>query len=145
MIPDFDSSTGYLPPGVHEARWAEVVRRLGQNQHRSRLMSGLYAALRSLADAGCRSVLLDGSFVSTKELPEDYDGAWDPRDVNPDQLDPILLRFSDRRAAMKSKFLGELFPATYHAAPGVTYREFFMWDRNGTPKGIIDIDLGSLP
>lgn len=145
MIPDFDSSTGNLPAGVHQAPWDEVVQRFGHNQHRSRLVDGLRAALRSLAEAGCRSVILDGSFVSTKEFPEDYDGAWDPRDVDPDLLDPVLLRFSRRRAAMKSKFLGELFPATFLAAPGVTYREFFMKDRNGTPKGVVKINLGSLP
>jgi hypothetical protein len=90
-------------------------------------------------------VLLDGSFVSQKELPQDYDGAWDTAGVDPDRLDPVLLDFSNGRAAMKSKYLGELFPATAMAAPGVLYRDFFTKDRNGVPKGIVNIDLGSLP
>lgn len=46
---------------------------------------------------------------------------------------------------MKSKYLGELFPASFLAAPGVLYRDFFMKDRNGVPKGVVNIDLGSLP
>lgn len=115
------------------------------NGHRTRLTAGLLAALQNLAGAGCRSVLLDGSFVSLKYLPEDYDGAWDTRGVDPYRLDPVLLDFSNGRAAMKSKYLGELFPATASAAPGVLYRDFFMTDRSGVPKGILNIDLGSLP
>jgi hypothetical protein len=145
MLPDADSSTGYLPPGVHDAPWSEVARRFSRNGHRNRLVEGLLAALRNLASAGCRSVLLDGSFVTQKDLPEDYDGAWDIQGVDPNRIDPVLLDFSNGRAAMKSKYLGELFPATAAAAPGVLYRDFFMKDRNGVPKGVVNIDLGSLP
>jgi hypothetical protein len=145
MLPDVDSSTGFLPPGIHDAPWNVVAPRFSINGHRTRLVEGLLAALRNLAGAGCRSVLLDGSFVSQKELPEDYDGAWDTQGVDPTRLDPVLLDFTNRRAAMKSKYLGELFPASFLAAPGVLYRDFFMKDRNGVPKGVVNIDLGSLP
>ena len=31
MIPDTDSTTGYLPPGVHIAAWGEVVRCFASN------------------------------------------------------------------------------------------------------------------
>ena len=63
----------------------------------------------------------------------------------PDRLDPVLLDFSNRRAAMKAKYLGDLFPASAFAAPGVLYRDFFRTDRNGVEKGVVLIDLGSLP
>lgn len=145
MLPAADSLTGYLPPGVHDAPWRELAPRFSTNDHRARLLGGLLAALQNLAGAGCRSVLLDGSFVSQKDLPKDYDGAWDTQGVDPYRLDPVLLDFSNGRAAMKSKYLGELFPATAAAAPSVLYRDFFMKDRNGVPKGIVNIDLGSLP
>jgi hypothetical protein len=145
MLSDVDSSTGYLPPGVHYALWDEVALRFSINGHRTRLLGGLLAALQNLAGAGCRSVLLDGSFVTRKDLPEDYDGAWDPSGVDPYRLDPVLLDFTNARAAMKSKYLGELFPATATAAPGVLFRDFFMKDRSGVPKGVVNIDLWSLP
>ena len=145
MIPGADSTTGYLPPGVHDAPWSEVAPRFSFNGHRIRLMQGLLAALINLANAGCRSLLLDGSFVTEKELPRDYDGAWDPVGVDPDRLDPVLLDFSNGRAAMKSKYMGELFPASATAAPGVLFRDFFLKDRNGVPKGVVLVDLGSLP
>jgi hypothetical protein len=145
MLPAADSSTGYLPSGVHDAPWSEVAPRFGTNGHRARLVGGLLSALQNLAGAGCRSVLLDGSFVSQKDLPEDYDGAWDTQGVDPYRLDPVLLDFTNGRTAMKSKYLGELFPTTFLAAPGVLYRDFFMKDRSGVPKGVVNIDLGSLP
>lgn len=145
MIPLCDTITGYLPPGVHAALWAEVAPRFSHNSHRDRLTTGLYSALKNLAGAGCRTVLLDGSFVTERPLPQDYDGAWEPYGVDPYKLDPVLLDFSNGRAAMKSKYGGELFPASAAAAPGVVYRAFFLKDRNGVSKGIVEVDLGSLP
>ena len=117
----------------------------GFNGHRSRLLCGLLAALKNLADAGCRSVLLNGSFVSNKELPEGYEGVWHTMGVNEGLSDPILLDFRHPRSAMKSKYQGELFPAGIMAALGVTCENFFKTDRNNTPKGIVHIDLATLP
>ena len=73
MIPDFDPKTGYLPPGVHDASWKEVAERFAANPYRQRLVAGLLAALRNLAAAGCKRALLDGSFVTAKETPSDFD------------------------------------------------------------------------
>ena len=140
-----DPSTGYLPPGAHNAEWCDVVRCFVGNSHRARLIAGLLAACRNLAAAGCRQVWLDGSFVTLKPLPGDYDAAWEPAGVDLDRLDPVLLDFRNRRQAMKAKYLGDLFPASALAAPGVLYRDFFTTDRNGVEKGVLRIDLGTLP
>ena len=144
MLPGFDPLTGYLPPGVHPAAWNEIRPRFGTNMYRNRLVDGLKRALRNLAGAGCRSVLLDGSFVSTTPLPNDYDVAWDPAGVDPDELDPVLLDMKNKRAAMKAKYGGEFFPASAQAAPGSRFREFFQTDRDGIAKGVAKIDLGTL-
>jgi hypothetical protein len=145
MIPDVDSNNGYLPPGMHPVPWNEIAPAFGNNTHRAMLINGLLRALINLAGAGCQIVLLDGSFISAKPLPQDYDAAWEPRGVDPARLDPVLLDFSRKRAAMKVKYGGEFFPASAPAAPGILYREFFQKDRNGVAKGILQIDLGSLP
>ena len=145
MIPDADTRSGYLPPGTHYAKWSEVVSRFASNSHRLHLTEGLLAACRNLAAAGCRTLLLDGSFVTAKPLPGDYDGAWEPAGVDPDKLDPVLLDRAMGRAAMKAKYRGELFPASALAARGVVFRDFFRTDRDGVEKGIVSIDLESLP
>src|SRR5260370_11222216 len=103
MIPPFDPDTGNLPRGIHDASWDEVKTRFGGTPRRQRLLEGLEQALRKLAEAGCASVLLDGSFVTAKAEPNDYDGAWEPDGVDPDLLDQVLLDFSNARAAMKMK------------------------------------------
>lgn len=145
MIPEFEKKTGYLPLGIHDASWAEFVKRFGSNAYRQRMLGGLLAALQNLRFAGCSQVFIDGSFVTTKKYPGDFDAVWDPIGVDPNQLDPILIDFKQKRAAMKAKYFGEFFPATMTAAQGIRYKEFFQQDENGLQKGIVGLNLGVLP
>jgi hypothetical protein len=64
-----------------------------------------------LRKAGCRLVYLDGSFVTRKRNPADFDACWDVQNVDDAELDPVFWDFSRGRAAQKQRFLGELFPA----------------------------------
>jgi len=144
MIPPFDRVTGNLPPGVHEATWQELEDRFGTSAWRKELLKGLRAALDSLAAAGCRRVYIDGSFVTAKQEPGDFDGCWEAEGVDPDTLDPVLLDFSSRRAAQKAKYGGELFVADWPADPhGTRFVEFFQQDKaTHEPKGIVALTLG---
>ncbi len=109
-------------------------------------MTGLRAALENLRAAGCRRIYLDGSFVTSKTIPNDYDACWEEADVDPDILDPVLLTFDPGRAMQKAKYLGELFPASVVAGlDGLSFLDFFQTDREtGERKGIIAIDLEGL-
>ena len=106
-------------------------------------MTGFRAAIENLKDAGCRTVYLDGSFVTSKTYPNDYDACWDEAGVDPTALDPVLLTFDAGRAVQKAKYRGELFPASVIAdTDGPSFLEFFQTDKEtGRPKGIITIDL----
>ena len=145
MIPSFNDS-GNLPPGIHEADWNEVQTRFGHSSRRAELLEGLSEALVLLRSAGCRSAYLDGSFVTAKEQPGDFDVCWDSKGVVLDELDPVLLDFSADRCAQKERFGGELFPVDVAAEPGGTsFLEFFQRQRNSEErKGIIKIDLEDL-
>lgn len=140
---EFDSRSGYLPEGVHGMTLADVERYFAWNARRRFLFSGLSRAIKVLQSAGCRSVILDGSFVTAKEEPGDWDAAFDPVGVIPGRLDPILLKHYDGRRAMRAKYLGDIFPWTALAssATGSIYRQFFQKDRDGIPKGVIEIKL----
>ena len=141
MIPKIDPRTGYLPPGVHKAQWAEIVQRFGTNEHRRQLLVGLRAALVRFARAGCRSILLNGSFVTEKYKPGDYDGAWERDGIDENLLDPILLNWLNERETMKDKYGGEFSPADLvEANTDVPFRDFFQTDEYNRPKGIIEID-----
>jgi hypothetical protein len=116
---------------------------------RNLLLRGLRRALLPLARAGCETAYLDGSFVTSKPIPNDFDACWEMTNVDISRLqleEPVLLDFSNRRAAQKVKFGGELFPARAQANPsGAIFLDFFQRDKNtGNPKGIIAIDLRSL-
>ena len=89
---------------------------------------------------------LNGSFVTTKEEPNDFDACWDETGVDPEALDPVLLTFDRERAAQKAKYMGELFPSTTIAnLGGWSFLDFFQTDREtGRRKGIVAIDLGGL-
>lgn len=142
MIPDFQVD-GNLPPGVHWADWAEIQARFGTNPSRRRLLTGLMEALKMLAAAGCAAAYIDGSFVTEKDFPGDFDVCWELRDVDQDQVDPVFFNFDNSRAAQKARFMGEFFPAQLpEGASGRTFLEFFQTDKDsGSPKGIVAIDL----
>ena len=74
------------------------------------MLSGLRLALAALNRAGCRRVYLDGSFVTVKREPGDYDACWDIEGVDVEVLDSVFLDFPEGRAAQKRKYLGEFFP-----------------------------------
>lgn len=145
MIPAFDGD-GNLPPGIHVSDWGEFTSRYGGSPHRQRLLVGLESALAALRLAGCKRVYVDGSFVTEKDIPNDYDAAWEPAGVDVALLlaaEPVFGQFDHLRAAQKARFLGEFFPSSYTAnTVGKTFLEFFQIDRDtGNAKGIIALDL----
>ena len=137
---------GLLPPGVHPCPWDELRLVCGSSVYRSSILAGLLEASKLLAYAGCASLYVDGSFVTKKLFPGDFDACWDTAGVNAALVDPVFFDFKNKRAAQKARFKGELFLAHGIAAPGFTFFQFFQRDKNsGKPKGIVALDLGSLP
>lgn len=145
MIPPFDES-GKLPRGIHQATWREFVERYGTSDRRRELLEGLRRALVSLREARCLRAYIDGSFVTAKKRPGDFDACWEAGGVDPDILDPALLTFTNGRAAQKARFGGELFPAEAAAEPHSTrFLEYFQRDKlTGEAKGIVALELEGL-
>lgn len=128
-IPPFNE-LGYLPPGTYEISWIELMERFAINRQRQRLVTGLAAALRKLAVAGCRRVIIGGSFVTSKENPNDFDGWYESFGLDLNVLDELFLEeFTSQM---------EVFGGTLFGYP--SYEGFFKTDREGRPKGVIAID-----
>jgi hypothetical protein len=128
-IPEFND-LGYLPPGVYETTWQEFMARFAIDRHRQRLATGLAAALLKLGIAGCRRVIIGGSFVTTKEKPNDFDGWYEDFGLDPNILDPLFVENVNDQQIV---FGGRLFDLP-------SYEGFFQTDREGRPKGVIALD-----
>jgi len=132
-----------LPPGIHWASLVEIKCIFAINPIRRKQYAGLIAAAQALALADCKTLYLDGSYITGKPNPGDYDGCWDPTGVDPVKLDPVLLDFDDLRKNQKAKYLGELFLTQPHTRSGSEdFLKFFQIEKfTGQPKGILAIDL----
>jgi hypothetical protein len=141
-IPQFESGTGNLPPGIHEATWSEIERRYGTTRHRRLLLRGLRAGLDSLQRAGCRRAYINGSFVTKESKPRDFDALWEREGVRDAVLDPVILDSTPPREAQKRRYRGEFLPIdSRRGVLGTVLLEFFQKDREGRRKGIVALDL----
>jgi hypothetical protein len=142
MLPPFQPD-GTLPTGIHWADWGEIEAKFGWTPHRRHLLQGFREGAKLLQAAGCKAAFLDGSFVTSKEMPGDFDACWAIQDVDADKLDSVFLDFTNLRAAQKARFQGEFFPADIpEGVSGRTFLEFFQRDKDsGEPKGIVALDM----
>jgi hypothetical protein len=145
MIPSFVILPGaqwpVLPPGIYDASWDELLVHFSGTKKRQDLFEGMKRALSNLFNSGSPQIFLDGSFVTAKPNPGDYEIVWDPRFVDPNLLDPIFLDFSNGTINQKLKYYGEFFPSiAIEARSGNTFLEFFQKDKDtGRQKGIIRV------
>ncbi len=139
------NADGNLPQGIHILTLTETKSLLVFNERREDLFNGFARAWSSLQQAGCKKIYIGGSFATNKEFPGDFDACWDTTNIDfkvMKDIELVLLDFSNKRAAQKAKFGGELFPADAPAnLSGETYLDFFQKDRDGYPKGIVSIQL----
>jgi len=145
LVPISGAPWDVLPPGVHAATLPQVAIAFATNAKRRLLYEGLLLAATALRVAGCGRLYLDGSYVTAKTVPGDYDACWDPTGMDRAKLDPVFLDFSNKRQAMKNKFGGEFFPANART-PTQTFVDFFQVEKfTGQAKGILLIVLTADP
>lgn len=149
MIPAFDSDTGALPPGDHQATLEEISKRLGFTSRRKWLIRGLSAAVRAFWAAGIEEIYIDGSFCTEKPDPGDIDGYWvEPDEGVYDRIDPYWINFELVRVPHAHKWKWRMWadrgveffihPAM-QASPEMGFPEFFRQGREGRPRGIIRV------
>ena len=144
MIPaleDLGSPTPWpvLPTGVHWASLDEIEAAFATNERRRWLFEGFCALALDLANAGCTKLYLNGSFVTAKPHPKDFDACWDPTGVNAEKLDAVLLDIPNRRA-QRAKYRGDIVPLDH--PDGGTFLELFQTDKeSGRRKGIVGVRL----
>lgn len=145
---EFDDN-GNLPPGIYEITIEEIKKYYSFSPKRKKLINGLKEMLEALKDIGCKKFYLDGSFVTDKLEPSDFDACWELHSkIDLDKLKkkyPELLLFNPPRTEQKSKYLGEALisnqPLIDESGNKVLTLDFFQKDRAMHPKGILLIKL----
>jgi|WetSurMetagenome_2_1015567.scaffolds.fasta_scaffold426568_1 hypothetical protein len=143
MIPDFDYE-GNLPPGVHSATLIEIEERFSYNLTRKEHLSHLKLLIKDLIAIGCKTIYIDGSFVTRKSLPNDMDICWENRGVdlnNAKRCLPILWELNFPREKQQKKYHADIFPAScIERSSTLLFLDFFQKDKTGNVKGIIKLE-----
>jgi hypothetical protein len=145
----------YLPnknlvPGEHVMQWDDFVQEFGYTNHRKQLIVGMCKALNALKICGCEIVYIDGSFVTQKLVPKDWDGCYDEEGLDREKLQKLYPQFYHLvppRESQKVIFKGEILPKSLEIK--VSFSEKTMLDcfkqdfHTDTPteKGIVKLYL----
>ena len=137
---DIDGPWNVLPPGIHDVSLDEVKIRFAINLNRNLLFEGFARGFAALRKAGSKEILLDGSFVTDKQNPGDFDCCWNVVGVDVSKLDPVFLDFADKRAAQKKKYSGEFFPFGFGVGAADFFLNHFQKDKHtDKTKGILRV------
>lgn len=143
MIPELVDIKGpyqVLPIGIHDASMEEIEARYATNLRRKNLFLGFKKASEHLFKQGCQAIYLNGSYVTDKAQPGDYDAAWDANEVDLTTVDDVL-KFADKksREQMKRKYGGEFFPFSVPVWEAQILKTFQTDKHTGEKKGILRI------
>lgn len=152
MLPEFND--GVLPEGIHDCTLEEVAGRFGRIQRsdrRPRLMENLRNYVAELKAAGIAlALIIDGSFVTSKDEPGDmdlllvlHDGFDLTEDVKPSDYNLQSKRF------VKKRYEFEVFPVRSASREYDSLLDLFLSVKPGDPdfttsherKGVLRVAL----
>lgn len=140
------TADGNLPEGLHDATLAEIEQTFGSfngSEVRVRLFERLQEFFTAVAQWGnAAEILLDGSFTTSKQRPEDIDIILVYRadfDLQ-SQVQPMEYRLINRKRARRAWGF-DVIPATANSAEREKWIDYFSKDtRTGLhSKGLIRI------
>jgi hypothetical protein len=107
ILPDFRDD-GWLPDGHHKTDWEELERRFAGEQGSKR--AAVWANLILWRDRMRQhkitgELLIDGSFISTKKEPGDFDAIF----IGDEGIEPILLEDVEARLLLNYQIVKEYY------------------------------------
>ncbi len=131
-LPKFTKS-GNLPPGKYPLTWEEFTKIYGTNMHRRTLIVRMGPALNLLKSSGCKTLYMDGSFVTDPKLepyPSDYDACFVLNEIpEGQQLDRLFQHAQAGSREQLDTFGGEFYGAEIPSVTGDTLLDFFQKDK----------------
>lgn len=147
-LPDFRED-GWLPEGHHAATWEEIAARFGgtPGSRRAAVHSRLLAWRDALRDRNVGGrVILDGSFISQKVGPGDFDAIF----VYDEASVAALARDAEARNLIDINFIKERFRADVFVFSSTAVRDSPAFCRTDgfdrhkitqKPKGVVEVTL----
>ncbi|MDR0864863.1 MAG: hypothetical protein LBO74_08025 [Candidatus Symbiothrix sp.] len=135
------NENGVLNPGIYEMTWKDFHTFFLFSPRRKELLEGLKKVIDILQDVGCTIIYIDGSFVTEKIEPGDWDACVE---CPPSKIQDLYNKYPlfDKKE-QKRLYKGELFDALSIADRNENnYISFFQQIRGkNIKKGIIKIKL----
>lgn len=122
--------------GVHDATLPEIEERFAYSERRKQLFIAMEKVVLMLRGAKCPEIFLNGSYITTKPEPGDYDLCWEPTGVVPTE---DLRKLFQEKTERKKIYLGDIFPRLPQPPYFPDHVIEWQTDRDDTPKGIIRI------
>jgi hypothetical protein len=153
MIPQFNGH-GLLPGGLHECNLDAVSAVFCSTPHRAGLFANLKACLAHMRGQGLNGiVVIDGSFVTDKEVPGDIELTLDTRQLPAEDQLRALQYFQAMHSKVKADWNVDWYP-TIASLPGIppanNFIDFFQYAGvktaaikgipAHTPKGILKLE-----
>lgn len=142
MIPQFRTD-GYLPEGLHWATEAQATFRFGtQNRRRRRLIRRIRRWISLARQVGAIRLLIDGSFVTEKDEPNDIDAVI----LLPSDFERQIEDGVEAALELEEMLLTRRPEEIFAAEDGTDWDdwvEFFSRTReaDGRRKGLVEVEL----
>jgi len=142
MIPAFDH-TGNLPEGIYEATLGEFEKRFAHTVWRKKLFDRMLVLINDLRTIGCRTLFVDGSYVTNTRIPHDYDACWDNRSIDTGKFQQYPGLNPQNRAVQKRLYYNGCFPAFIRETrSGMLFIDFSQTDKESKmKKGIVKLEI----
>ncbi len=139
------NSFGNLEPGMYNMMWEDFKSVFGSSEYRQNLIRGMEMAVNGLKAVGCKVIYIDGSFITKKIYPRDFDLCWDEDGVNYELSKTTyrgLFDFGFKMQNMKKRYGEDIVQMTNYANErGTSFLNYFQEDKQGREKGIVKISL----
>nr|WP_309685923.1 hypothetical protein [Armatimonas sp.] len=146
-LPDFRDD-GWLPAGHHPTTWEELIMVFGGQPEtkRRRIMERLLLWRdRARGHNITGRLLLNGSFISTKAEPGDFDAIF----VGDEGIEDILMESDEARLLLNYQVCKEIYGGDllfFSAAAARKYPEFcrldgFDYSKDKRPKGLVELKI----
>ena len=132
------NNDGILDPGKHKMTWKEFYGFFSFSERRKELLEGLGKVVNILREIGVTRIYIDGSFVTNKLEPDDWDACFESSVPVSNNL---KYPFKNGKA-QKKLYKGHVFDAQWEADEfGTKYLEYFqqMKENSAIKKGIVEL------